>query len=487
MIVCRFQKFVQINLTFFGLLQVRAGDGLPELMCVPCVLQVSRAFTFKQLCQRSDQTLRYFFQCNGKSLQSNDGKIESSTTNSSLLPLSNECENQTNDDMENDELDLEKAALSMLEASQSNNSYDVHFADANEASDDQQHQDNKCMLIVSGSDIDPDQLVEQISLDTSNVSDLHDDSVSYSTSDELLSNQLLNSHNIPSTHEPSSDQTDDVINIDEVANNFVTELTAENPMSESSSVDIKIESNAIEESMKNACDLLTNSSKKSFECPECHKIFAESKILNRHLKIHNPIKKHKCNECDMTFAESSNLTKHLKKHTGELRNVVGKPNLCAVCGKGFKWASSLSKHMKHHTGHRILTCPYCPKYYVEARSLNIHLRSHTGEKPFVCDICQKAFTQMGNLEKHLRVHTGERPYKCPMCGKGFSQSGYVTIHLRYIWLFSFEKRNLKYSFLILLIRTHTGERPYTCPDCGKAFAGSNTLAIHRRTRKYTIA
>lgn len=37
---------------------MQAGDGLPELMCVPCVLQVSRAFTFKQQCQRSDQTLR---------------------------------------------------------------------------------------------------------------------------------------------------------------------------------------------------------------------------------------------------------------------------------------------------------------------------------------------------------------------------------------------------------------------------------------------
>lgn len=39
---------------------MHAGDGLPELMCVPCVLQVSRAFTFKQQCQRSDQTLRSY-------------------------------------------------------------------------------------------------------------------------------------------------------------------------------------------------------------------------------------------------------------------------------------------------------------------------------------------------------------------------------------------------------------------------------------------
>lgn len=152
-----------------------------------------------------------------------------------------------------------------------------------------------------------------------------------------------------------------------------------------------------------ANDVNRNVRKNSFECPECHKVFGESKILKRHLKIHSPIKPHSCTECNMSFAESSNLSKHMKKHTGELRNVVGKPNLCSVCGKGFKWASSLSKHMKHHTRHKILNCPYCPKYYVEARSLNIHLRSHTGEKPFVCDVCNKGFTQMGNLEKHIRV------------------------------------------------------------------------------------
>lgn len=145
-----------------------------------------------------------------------------------------------------------------------------------------------------------------------------------------------------------------------------------------------------------------NEKHKPFECPECHKRFAERKILKRHLKIHG-IKPHACTECDMSFAESSNLSKHMKKHTGELRNVVGKPNLCSVCGKGFKWGSSLSKHMKHHTRHKILNCPYCPKYYVEARSLNIHMRSHTGEKPFICDVCNKGFTQLGNLEKHIRV------------------------------------------------------------------------------------
>lgn len=86
-------------------------------------------------------------------------------------------------------------------------------------------------------------------------------------------------------------------------------------------------------------DVNKNDMKNFLECPECHKVFSERKILKRHLKIHSPIKPHACPECEMSFAESSNLSKHMKKHTGELRNVVGKPNLCSVCGKGFKWAS----------------------------------------------------------------------------------------------------------------------------------------------------
>lgn len=76
---------------------------------------------------------------------------------------------------------------------------------------------------------------------------------------------------------------------------------------------------------------------KPFQCNHCQKQFSESKILKRHMKIHSPIKPHVCTVCNMAFAESSNLTKHKKKHTGELRNIIGKPNLCSVCGKRFKW------------------------------------------------------------------------------------------------------------------------------------------------------
>lgn len=39
---------------------ISQDDGLPQQMCVRCVLQVSRAFTFRQQCERSDNILRLY-------------------------------------------------------------------------------------------------------------------------------------------------------------------------------------------------------------------------------------------------------------------------------------------------------------------------------------------------------------------------------------------------------------------------------------------
>lgn len=59
-----FGSFLDNMLRIVAEIEVQANDGLPQLMCVPCVLQVSRAFTFKQQCKRSDTALRSIFDSN---------------------------------------------------------------------------------------------------------------------------------------------------------------------------------------------------------------------------------------------------------------------------------------------------------------------------------------------------------------------------------------------------------------------------------------
>ncbi|KAF5269214.1 hypothetical protein FQR65_LT02515 [Abscondita terminalis] len=44
----------------FASIQVHENDGLPNLMCVRCVLLCSRAYAFKQLCEKNDKILKQY-------------------------------------------------------------------------------------------------------------------------------------------------------------------------------------------------------------------------------------------------------------------------------------------------------------------------------------------------------------------------------------------------------------------------------------------
>lgn len=47
-------------LQYFTSIDMSPDDDLPHLMCIQCVLQCSRAYTFKQLCEKSDSILRQY-------------------------------------------------------------------------------------------------------------------------------------------------------------------------------------------------------------------------------------------------------------------------------------------------------------------------------------------------------------------------------------------------------------------------------------------
>lgn len=181
-----------------------AGDGLPELMCVPCVLQVSRAFTFKQQCQRSDQTLRSYlgqtpetctennnFRDNFKDTGVESGivnvKVEKTVSNPNHLK---ECEQfDSIDDTATDHLDLDS-----LPAEIESNSFEEDIELSNlpgSVADDeiQQHLDGSVLSgdneltanVVKGekatSPSKYGDYFDQIKLDVGNVDEIHDQSI----------------------------------------------------------------------------------------------------------------------------------------------------------------------------------------------------------------------------------------------------------------------------------------------------------------------
>ncbi|XP_026465500.1 zinc finger protein 2-like [Ctenocephalides felis] len=427
----------------FANIKVSTEDGLPNLICRQCVLQISRAFAFKQQCERSDNIIRNYV---------------SEDFQKRLVEAQNELEQQAQMEVNQRLQEDDQVTENVLETIPENEEY-------------QQTMDNG-VLVSSNVKLEIEGLDLSAQLDPN--------------THVILQHADLNSESFTYTTESGADVQMIVsvkpVHFTEITENSTQDVhcTLEDALALSTNVETLEENNVTAilsdknyycpECAKGFCNptdlkvhmmshIPKTAEKTGHTCGVCGKVFPEARILKRHLKIHMETKPHVCDICHKTFAESSNLTKHKKRHTGELRNVVGKPHLCSACGRGFKWASSLSKHMKYHTGHKLFSCNICNKKYVEARSLSIHIRSHTGEKPYICSVCNKGFTQLCNLEKHLRVHTGEKPYLCPVCGKGFTQSGYIPVHMR----------------------THTGERPYVCNVCGKAFSGANSLVIHMRT------
>ena len=58
-----------------------------------------------------------------------------------------------------------------------------------------------------------------------------------------------------------------------------------------------------------------------FTCHICQKAFTYQRMLNRHMKCHNDVKRHLCTYCGKGFNDTFDLKRHVRTHTGEGRGV----------------------------------------------------------------------------------------------------------------------------------------------------------------------
>lgn len=407
-------------------MQVSEDDGLPKVMCVQCVLQVSRAFTFKQQCQRSDTRLRDFVRnkeqediqaeavaitqrtiltsITDNALVKNEsspiytttsiGHSQNSlvvTTPNSIVQTLNMTHPELNQPLHvqfQDPNNGEKCVLivhnmAMLDAATCNvigqemsvvNSTNHHVRFGNVLLEEHVNAASETPSVVELADLDLENIDEDESTmevvasfpivsninemevvdtiypmeSTENDTDLIDGDEkfdTYSESDDcgageetmagdtesiILSNDAVE---VMSEHVDEEEQEFDVLQATETACN----TSDQNKPFSCKDCDSDQSFGTVAEYKHHMATV--HPPAKPFQCNSCQKQFSESKILKRHMKIHSPIKPHVCTVCNMAFAESSNLTKHKKKHTGELRNIIGKPNLCSVCGKRFKWGA----------------------------------------------------------------------------------------------------------------------------------------------------
>ncbi|XP_069750250.1 putative transcription factor Ovo-like 1 isoform X1 [Narcine bancroftii] len=114
---------------------------------------------------------------------------------------------------------------------------------------------------------------------------------------------------------------------------------------------------------------------------------------------------------------------------------------CHLCQKRFQFQRMLNRHMKCHNLVKRHLCTFCSKGFNDTFDLKRHVRTHTGIRPYKCELCEKAFTQRCSLESHLKkihgVHQAyaykerrAKLYVCEDCGfTAESQEGHFA-HMR---------------------------------------------------------
>lgn len=145
-----------------------------------------------------------------------------------------------------------------------------------------------------------------------------------------------------------------------------------------------------------------------YKCKLCNRGFTEENYLNNHMRTHMPEdqKPHECKICKRRFIHMTLLNKHMLKHSGEKPFVCKICN--KGCYAENSLLKHMKIHEKKEGDPALLKhiCDYCKREFPDAGSLDVHIKQHTGDRPFLCNICGKCFPQRFNLELHLRTHTG---------------------------------------------------------------------------------
>ena len=103
--------------------------------------------------------------------------------------------------------------------------------------------------------------------------------------------------------------------------------------------------------------------------------------------------------------------------------------MCNVCGKVFCSTIILKQHKLVHTDEKPFQCKKCDKKFKRKGDLNVHVKVvHDQIKNHTCEICSRSFGRKQDLNKHIRCHTGIRDYVCLICDMKFTRSCHLRRH-----------------------------------------------------------
>lgn len=143
------------------------------------------------------------------------------------------------------------------------------------------------------------------------------------------------------------------------------------------------------------------------------KISQFSVQIFRHLQVHGATKGFACSNCPKIFKQFSQLRVHGITHhqidSSQMRWYSQKK--CEICHNMFANSKVLSKHIKTvHNQIKPFICNVCGHKSARKVTHLIHLRQHTGEKPISCQYCQFKAADPSVIKKHELRHQAVREH-----------------------------------------------------------------------------